>query len=63
MSENLAQRFLNHHVKNHLDQKGEYAQIWFKRCPRALLRTRERKLIKKYDPPYNVIHRRWGEDG
>lgn len=61
MSTNLSRRFLNHAIKRAFDKKGEYVQIWFKPCPKHQLRVRERNLIQKYDPPFNIIHRVRGE--
>lgn len=57
MSINIAQRISQHTIKRELNRRGDYVQIWFQRVPKHRLRTRERRLIKRYNPPYNLQHR------
>ena len=57
MSTNLAQRMAAHDLKRSFDRQRDYVQVWFKRCPKDQLRTRERRLIQKLNPPYNLQHR------
>lgn len=62
MSRNVANRFKGHEVKKICQKvfKDDYIKVYFKQCPIDDLRTRERKLIKQFNPPYNLQHRERG---
>jgi hypothetical protein len=56
MSTRIARRFFNHHALDVIQKSGaHYVQTWFKRVPKDQLRDQERELIRKYDPPLNLI--------
>lgn len=61
MSTNLAQRMKSHNILRLLHAQNDYVQVWFQRVPTDRLRIRERRLIQKFNPPYNLAHRPRGE--
>lgn len=62
MSRNVAKRLKGHEVKRlcERDFRGDFIKVYFKRCPEPFLRLREQKLIERFNPPYNLQHRRRG---
>lgn len=62
MSNNVSRRITTHEIIKALARKRDFVEVWFKRCPAARLRIREKKLIQEFDPPYNIIHRVRGEN-
>ena len=67
MSLSIAQRQIGHEVYGSICDdiyalKGGYFHCsrWFKQVAEDRLRTEEARLIRYYDPPYNLIHRRKG---
>ena len=60
MATNLQNRLSGHEVLSKVRRAGFYVQRWFKPVPTAELRSTERKIIEKYDPPWNLIGRRRG---
>lgn len=59
-SVNLAERLRNHEIRKMLNKRCGYVHVYFRRCPKDRLRTRERKLIKELNPPFNLQHRERG---
>jgi hypothetical protein len=60
MSTNIAKRLDGHEIKAMCDKedgKNDYVQVYFKTCPPEALRARERRLIKRFNPPFNLQHR------
>lgn len=60
MSSRLAQRWTAHSVLREIESFGNYIQRWFLPTPRQMLRSRELHLIKKFDPPWNILGRERG---
>lgn len=60
MSKNLHRRIHGHQVKSLLENKYGYIMLYFKRCDMKSLRSAEKELIKKFNPPYNLQHRTKG---
>jgi excinuclease UvrABC nuclease subunit len=64
MSTNIAQRLKGHEIKKLCDDCNgatDYVQTYFRAYPKDVLRRRERRLIKAWNPPYNLQHRERGE--
>lgn len=55
MSKRLSRRFANHHALRMVKETERYYQTWFKHVHPDALRVEERNLIRKYDPPLNLI--------
>jgi hypothetical protein len=60
MSRCLERRWSNHNILPELNASNYWPKRWFKRVPARSLRTVERDLIQKFDPPWNIIGRRRG---
>lgn len=60
MSTRLAQRWCGHEILRDLEAQGLWVQKWFLETPKAELRKVESALIKKFDPPWNIIGRTRG---
>jgi len=62
MSLRLARRLAGHPVMREIRDLG-HAQVWFKPLdlPLSELRAAERKLIRRFRPPFNIISRIRGE--
>jgi len=60
MSKKLRQRWATHVVLREIEATGRYIQKWFLPTPDANLRDCERKLIKSFDPPWNIQGRKRG---
>lgn len=56
-STNIAQRMIRHDIKELCEQQYDYVRVYFRRCPQNKLRTRERNLIRRLNPPFNLQHR------
>jgi hypothetical protein len=55
MSARLSKRFHSHSALDHIRSTKKYCQIWFKPIDKSHLREEERRLIREYDPPLNLI--------
>ena len=60
MSSRLAQRWMGHPVLAEISQPGFYVQRWFRPTPKPELRAREKQLIERFDPPWNIQGRKRG---
>ena len=54
MSRQLRKRWAAHPTLRELNSYGRYLQRWFCVVDTGLLRVKERELIEKYDPPWNI---------
>lgn len=60
MSRNIFNRFKQHEVKKACELhygRRVHIKVYFKRCSANALRRKERNLIKKFNPPFNLQHR------
>lgn len=63
-SQNVARRLANHPIRRLCDAAkipDSYVRVYFRPCAKDALRIRERNLIQRLNPPYNIVHRRRGE--
>ncbi len=54
MSTQLATRWRGHEILREIPRDKFYTQRWFMPTPKENLRSTERKLIQKYNPPWNI---------
>ena len=59
-STKLAQRWTGHPVYAEINGPGVWVQRWFMPTEKPLLRARERELIQRFDPPWNIVGRSRG---
>ena len=57
MSISISKRIESHNI---IPLIKDFFQIWFKEYPKEQIREIERELIKKYNPPFNIIGRERG---
>ncbi len=57
MSKNLRNRLTAHPIAAKLRERFDYFQVYFKESDENLL-GQEKSLIQKYNPPYNIQHRK-----
>lgn len=58
MSKNIRNRVSGHEVLREV--RDLYVQKWHKSVPANELRKIEKQLIQKFNPPFNIIHRKRG---
>lgn len=59
MSANLSKRLENHPIKRLCENRFPYIKTYFQEVLSGR-RQQEKNLIKKFDPPFNLIHREIG---
>lgn len=59
MSRNLSKRLENHPVKRLCEARFDYVKVYFKE-ERSGLRTKEKALIREFNPLYNLQHKMVG---
>jgi hypothetical protein len=57
MSMRLSRRLDGHQILSEVQRAGFWPMRWFKPTLGTELRTTERHLIKKFDPPWNILGR------
>lgn len=64
MSKNISKRaYGKHHVKDKITTSNLWPMVWFKPCAEEALREEERRYIGIFDPPYNIVGRKFGIEG
>jgi excinuclease UvrABC nuclease subunit len=62
-SRNIAKRLTGHNIKKLCQEyygPKAFIKVYFKHYANGLLRRRERRLIQRFNPPFNLQHRTRG---
>jgi excinuclease UvrABC nuclease subunit len=61
MSTNVSNRCSSHEIMDMINMKYDYVRTYFKSVPVENLRALEKETIQRFNPPFNIVHRKRGE--